>query len=98
MSRPASHQSQPHESCCGNCAFAHLIAYKLDLLCFHGDAIEITGKSEYPVSAEFVEMNGEEVGMMEGDAYSKLWADRIVDSDDVCSEWISESSMKTQHP
>ena len=91
MPRPSSHRDQPHERCCGNCAFAHLVAYKLDLLCFHGDSILVMGQSQYPVTADFVQMNGEEVGMMEGDEYSKVWAGRIVDSDDVCDEWKSEA-------
>lgn len=74
-----------------NCAFAHLVAYKLDLLCFHGDDIRVFGHSEYPVNADFVQMNGEEVGMMDGEEYSKVWGGRIIDSDDVCDEWKPEA-------
>lgn len=87
MTRPASHRGQPHERCCGNCAFAHLVESKLDLLCFHSDNIRVIGKSEYPVTSEIVELHGEEVGMLEGDEYASIWADRIVDSDEVCDEW-----------
>jgi len=73
--------------------FARLVAHKLDLLCFHGDVIQIYGQSHYPVAADHVWLaaNQEEVGMMEGDEYSKVWAERIVDSDDVCDEWKSEA-------
>jgi len=88
--RPQSHTDQPHSRCCGNYAFAHLVAYKLDCICFHGDEIKVIGKSEYPVTADYVLLDGEEVGMMEGDEYSKVWAGRIVDSDDVCDEWKAE--------
>jgi len=70
--------------------FSHLVAYKLDLLCFHGDNIIVFGKSKYPVTSDYVDMNGQEVGIMEGDTYSNVWADRIVDSDDVCDEWTLE--------
>ncbi len=91
MTRPASHRDQPHERCCGNCKFAHLVAYKHDLLCFHGDNIEVTGTSEYPVASEYVSVNGEEVGLMEGEDYSDVWAGRVVHSDEVCDEWEAES-------
>lgn len=91
MSRPSSHREQPHERCCGNCVFSHLVAYKLDLLCFHGDDIRVNGKSEYPVTSDHVEINGEEVSLMEGDEYSGVWAKRITDPDDVCDEWKAEN-------
>jgi hypothetical protein len=35
-------------------------------------------------------MRGDEVGMLEGDAYDKVWAERVVDSDAVCQEWEPE--------
>lgn len=85
--RPESHREQTPERRCGNCIFSHLVAYKLDLLCFHGDNILVTGKSEYPVTSDFIEMDGEEVGMMDGDEYARVWSGRIVDSDDICDEW-----------
>ena len=70
------------------------MAYKLDLLCFHGDSIEITGQSGYPVDADYVFMDGEEVGMLDGDEYSKVWAGRIVDSCvEVCDEWQPEEKQ-----
>lgn len=95
MPRPSSHRDQPRERCCGNCAFAHLVAYKLDLLCFHGDDIHVTGQSGYPVKADYVILDREEVGMMEGDEYDSVWAGRLVDSDDVCDEWKPEPPRKT---
>lgn len=52
------------------------------------------GKSDYPVTAEFIEFNGEEVGMLDGDAYSNgVWGGRIVDSDDVCDQWQREETQ-----
>jgi hypothetical protein len=87
MPRPDSHRYQQHEKCCGNCKFSHLVAYKLDLLCFYGDTIRVIGKSEYPVTADLIQMNGEEVGMMDGEEYSSVWAGRIIDGDDVCDKW-----------
>jgi len=96
MTRPASHRNQPHEKRCKNCKFAHLVAYKLDLLCFHGDDIRVSGQSQYPVTSDFVHMNGEEVGMMEGSEYDKVWCERIVDPDDVCDEWKPEKQGDNQ--
>ena len=92
MTRPESHREQSHPRRCGNCEFLKLVAYKLDCLCFRGDAIEIHGQSEYPVTADHVYFDGEEVGMLEGDEYSRVWAGRVVSEDDVCDEWqaISE--------
>ena len=90
MTRPASHASQPHPKSCSNCALSHLVANKLDLLCFHGDNIEVTGHSNYPVTSDYVVMDGEEVGLLEGDEYDRIWSDRIVNPDDVCDEWIDE--------
>lgn len=92
--RPESHQHQDHERCCGTCRFAKLVAYKLDLLCFHGDTIELHGTSEYPVTADHVFMDDDEVGMLEGDAYDHVWARRKVDSDDVCGEWQPEATSQ----
>ena len=90
--RPASHRDQPHNKCCGNCRHSHLVAYKIDLLCFYGDKIKVTGQSGYPVTADYVILNRDEVGMMEGDEYSKVWGGRIIDSDDVCDEWEAEAT------
>lgn len=91
MTRPSTHREQVPEKHCGNCRFSHLVAYKLDLLCFHGDKIEIVGQSGYPVDADYVFMDGDEIGMMDGDEYSRIWAGRIVDGwTEVCDEWQPE--------
>lgn len=92
MTRPETHHEQSHVRCCGSCVFSKLVAYKLDLLCFYGDKIEIYGQSEYPVTAPHVYLDGEEVGMLDGDAYDKVWAERVVDSEDVCDEWSATFS------
>jgi hypothetical protein len=89
--RPESYSDKPLERCCSTCRFSHLVAYKLDLLCFHGDKIEITGTSEYPVTAHHVMLNGnDDVGMMEGDSYDRIWGSRSVDGEAVCDFWEPE--------
>lgn len=88
--RPASHKDEPPEKRCGNCIFSRYLAIKEHLLCFHGDSIVDTGKSNYPVNASYVELNGEDVNFMEGDQYDRVWAGRVVDSSDVCEEWMEE--------
>lgn len=90
MTRPSSHREQNPTQRCSNCVHSRLVAYKLDLLCFHGDRIEIVGQSEYPVSADYVYLDGEEVGMMDGEEYSPVWADRVVEPSDVCDEWAHD--------
>jgi hypothetical protein len=90
MTRPPSHRDQPHERCCGNCRFAYLIAYKLDLLCFHSDDIHVLGNSQYPVASVYLNLKGDAVSLMEGDEYDKVWAGRIVDQHEVCDEWTKE--------
>ena len=91
VTRPSSHHEIEIERNCGNCRFSHLVAYKLDLLCFHGDDIRVTGRSGYPVDADCVELAGDEVGMLDGDAYDSVWASRVVDPHlEVCDEWQPE--------
>ena len=90
MTRPESHREQRHTKDCSTCKYARLVAYKLDLLCFHGDTIEIHGQSVYPVESDHVFLDGEEVGILDGDEYSSVWAKRIVDPDEVCDEWEAE--------
>lgn len=89
MTRPKSHRSRQHEKSCSNCKFSQLVAYKLDLLCFHEDDVEIYGQSSYPDDASHVYLGGEEVGLM-GEEYDEVWASRIVDSDDLCDCWEKE--------
>ena len=96
MTRPASHREQVFPQRCGNCFFAHAPYFKRDhLLCFHGDAIEIN-RWHYTDSKEVntdVRLDGEDVGLMEGDAYSEVWGGRVVDPiTEVCDEWKAEAS------
>lgn len=99
--RPASHREQQHLRSCANCWHSRLVAYKLQLLCFHGDSIKILGQSEYPVAADDVSLDGKEVGLMEGDEYDKVWAERVVDQEDVCDEWtttpVADFEYETPH-
>lgn len=94
MPRPPSYREQPRDRSCSNCRFCKLVAYKLDTLCFHGDSIEIHGHNEYPVTADWVFIDGNEVGMMDGDEYGRVWAGRVVDGDDICDEWQPEESKE----
>lgn len=90
--RPVSHRDCTPAQTCGNCRFSRLVAGKLDLLCFHGDEIEVAGEqSRYPVNADYVRLNGDNVSYMDGEEYSKVWAGRVVDGcTEVCDEWKPE--------
>jgi hypothetical protein len=89
--RPKSYCDTPPSNRCGNCKHAHLIAGPLHLLCFRGDSIEVTGHSGYPVTAEYVELDGVDMStLLECGEYDKIWADRAVDSDAFCDEWEVE--------
>lgn len=87
--RPDSHKEQIPEKLCENCKFCHEPNYKNDLLCFFGDNIKINKwhfKDSETIYTD-IELNGEDVGFMEGDEYSKIWGGRVVDYTDICDEW-----------
>lgn len=85
MTRPSTHIEAIPEDRCENCKFSALVAYKRDLLCFHGDKAEVTGVLE---SGEcFVELEGRDVSDLEGDEYDRVWAGRAVSDTDSCAEW-----------
>lgn len=67
----------------------------MDLLCFHGDSIEVNGQSSYPVTADHVYMDGDEVGLKDGSDYDRIWAGRIVNSDDVCDCWAEMPAVES---
>lgn len=103
MTRPDSYNVPIPAKSCANCRFSRLVAYKLDLLCFHGDEIEVVGKCEYPVNADYVLLKDGKhamaaVGLMDGDEYDKVWGGRIVDCDGVCSEWKSKAIAVKRDP
>lgn len=85
MTRPISHREAIPEKRCENCKFSALVAYKWDLLCFHGDKTEVTGVLDS--GACFVEIEGKDVSEMEGDEYDRIWAGRAVSHTDSCEEW-----------
>jgi hypothetical protein len=92
MVRPATHKHQQFQKCCATCKHSRVVAYKLDLLCFFGEAdISIHGSESYPVEADCVFLGQDEVGLMEGDQYDRVWADRVVDPDDICDQWESDA-------
>ena len=95
MTRPASHRDVVPERSCGNCRFSFLPHYKNDLLCFHGDTIEVhrwdlgNGK----LDLVDVRLDGDDVGLMEGEEYSHVWGGRAVDAySGLCDEWQPEAS------
>jgi hypothetical protein len=91
--RPETHREQIPEKRCGNCRHALYPEYKRDLLCFCDDEIEIRGPGISPGTTE-VWLNGEHIGLLDGDEYDEVWAGRIVDWDDVCDEWELEPQKK----
>lgn len=87
--RPETHREQIPEKRCENCKFSELVHYKQDLLCFYGDNIKINKwhwKDSETINTD-VKLDGEDVGLMEGDEYSKVWGGRVVDYTDICDEW-----------
>jgi hypothetical protein len=88
--RPASHSDTPPEKRCGNCIFSRYLAIKEHLLCFHGDSILDCGGESGPGSPEYIELDGDLVNFMEGEEYDRVWAGRVVDSSDVCDEWVGD--------
>jgi|DEB3_MinimDraft_2_1074329.scaffolds.fasta_scaffold34188_1 hypothetical protein len=85
MTRPDSHQSDLPDRRCETCRHAKVLAETLDTLCFHGDTINVVGKSTYPVIGFYVELNGREI--VNDDSYVEIWTTRHVQSGDVCDEW-----------
>lgn len=97
MTRPASHREQEFDRSCGNCFFAHSPEYKRDLLCFFGDKIEINRWGfDGKIDKVDVRLDGDDVGLMEGEEYSQVWGGRVVDPvSDVCDEWKLNASETT---
>lgn len=84
MSRPKSHREQVPLQRCDNCRFSAFVRYKRDLLCFHGDDVEI----ESGENGDSVTLPGEiSVELMDGEEYSPIWGGRVVDGTDICDEW-----------
>lgn len=82
--RPESHRYQEHSKRCGNCKHCHEIKYKNDDLCFLGDAITVEPEG-------FVILDGEDVSLMDGEEYSKVWGGRVVDPNaDICDQWAAK--------
>lgn len=85
--RPTSHREQQFDRCCGNCKHCHVVEFKGDPLCFHGDDATIRPSTLRDYWSE-VEMEGRSVGLMEGEEYSEVWGGRVVEAAcDVCDSW-----------
>jgi len=95
--RPASHREQIFPQRCGNCFFAHAPYFKREhLLCFHGDNIDLSHwrhEGSETVNTD-VRIDGNDVGLMEGEEYSEVWGGRVVDDlNEVCDEWKPEEAV-----
>lgn len=89
--RPESHRDQTSERRCGNCKFAAVPVYKDHLLCFHGDNAVMEPSSCSSFKKD-VWINGELVGLLDGDEYDKIWGGGVVEDTDVCDEWQPEAT------
>lgn len=85
--RPSTHRNQEFAKRCGNCKHCHVVEFKDDSLCFYGDNAKIIPSDLRDYWSE-VELDGLDVGIMEGEEYSEVWAGRVVsDWCDVCDSW-----------
>lgn len=81
MTRPESHREQYFDKRCCNCKFSFVVNCKDDLLCFHGDKIEVIGVGNVSVD---VILGGRNVAYVEGYEYDKVCGGRSVHPDDIC--------------
>lgn len=77
--RPKSYREHSSPRRCGTCCHARYIHVKDDLLCFAGDAVEDAAGDAI--------LDGQLVGLLDGDAYDRAWAGRTTEEDDTCDEW-----------
>ena len=89
MTRPISHRELNIKECCGTCKHSAVPEYKDDLLCFCGDSIDRAEPCVHEGTID-VRINGNSVGLMDGDSYDHVWGGRVVNSTDVCDEWEQE--------
>lgn len=92
MTRPASYDNSQPVNRCGTCRHCHYIRYHEDLLCFHGDEITAHRDGLGQWDKSDVELHSQPFGdssvaLLDDDAYSNVWAGRVVAADAVCEEW-----------
>lgn len=63
-------------------------------MCFHGDNYVAHRSNLYSWASE-VTLEGEDVTIMDGDEFDKVWGGRVVDPDDVCDEWEKDDGPET---
>lgn len=86
MTRPESHREIEPSKRCGNCRFSCWPEWKDDLLCFFGDDIHV--ESGDRKDRFFIELEGVDVNIADGDEYDRIWGGRVVDPHlEVCDEW-----------
>ena len=89
--RPVSYRDQIPDRRCGNCLHARCVEHKNDLLCFYGDSI-VVQPSFVRSGWDDVLLDGEPVGIMDGDEYDQVWGGRVVDNECICDEWSPKPS------
>lgn len=95
MTRPASHYENLPARRCGSCRHSAYVEFKRDTLCFFGDNVRIGKGCDYPTPADSVELDGRDVGSMDGEEYSEVWAGRIVHPNlGTCDEWSLRSEAE----
>lgn len=95
--RPASHREQVPPQRCGNCLYGMIPEWKQHLLCFFGDEFT-TQPSFVQAGCDDVLLNGEPVGLLDGDEYDAVWGGRAVDDTDVCDCWMADEGPRTAPP
>lgn len=86
MTRPISHRSQEHPRRCGNCRHCHMPTFQVHWMCFCGDNYVARRSPVYSWQSDVV-LDGEDVSLLQGDEFDKVWGGRVVDPDDICDEW-----------
>lgn len=76
MTRPASHRRQTFDKCCQKCKHCALPEYKDDPLCFYGDNVRIEPREHG--NEAYIELDGEWLGGVEGEAYDPIWGGRVI--------------------
>ena len=92
--RPESYRTQVPPRRCGNCVYGLRPEYKDHRLCFCGDTY-VTQPSFSEDGKTDVLLDGEAVGLLDGDAYDRVWGGRVVDDDDVCDCWLPNDGPTT---
>jgi len=86
--RPDSYDDSPPINRCGTCEHCHFVRHHDDHMCFHGDAIVARRDGPGEWERSDVQLAGDDVGLLDGDALAYVWAGRHVSRDATCDEWL----------